>query len=55
MRHLYTNKCMHIYVPFTTDLDVVQSMNKKKRATYQQEDTGSMVVLDITESFLKLS
>lgn len=31
-----------------TDLDAVQSVNKRK-ATYQQVNTGSMVVLDITE------
>jgi hypothetical protein len=29
MGHLYTNKYMHIYVPFRTDLDVIQSMKKK--------------------------
>jgi hypothetical protein len=54
MCHLCTNKSRNIYVPFMTDLDVVQSMNKKM-ATYQYENTGSMVVLDITDSFMKLS
>lgn len=41
-------------MPFMTDLDVVQSMNIKM-ATYQYENTGSMVVLDITDSFMKSS